>query len=251
MNDGVSHIMCILHVVYNLEAQVQTISRSPTLSEQVYAYIRDHIINGEFEPGKQVSEVDLTQVLNVSRTPVSIALAILVERGLLKQRSGKLFVPELSLKDVVDLYVCRLAFDATATRLAAEQITKVELGQLAKQLKVWDTPAKEDDLYALWVADLSFHETIYQVSGNQHLVRFAQIASELAAIYRRSTIRRITSGDKKRSKEDVRLEHQVIYDALAAHDADAAEAAAKTHIEKVIEHLSQMEIVELGVVADA
>lgn len=230
---------------------MQAVSRNPTLSEQVYAYIRERIISGELEPGTQVSEVDLAQRLNVSRTPVSIALAILVERGLLSQKSGRLLVPELTLKDVIDLYVCRLAFDATATRLAAEHISKTDLKRLAKQLKVWETPTKENDLYALWVADLSFHETIYQVSGNQHLVRFAQIASELAAIYRRSTIRKISSGDKQRSKEDVRLEHQVIYDALAAHDSKAAEMAAKTHIEKVIEHLSQMEIVELGVVENA
>ena len=223
---------------------MQTISRSPALSEQVYDYIRERIVSGEFGPGQQVSEGDLAQALGVSRTPVSIALAILVERGLLVQKKGKLLVPNLALKDVIDLYVCRLAFDATATRLAAETITKGDLKQLAKQLKVWDKPAKEDDLYALWVADLSFHETIYQVSGNKHLIRFAQIASELAAIYRRSTIRRISSGDKQRSKEDVRNEHQLIYDALAAHDPAAAEAAAKMHIQKVIDHLAQMEVID-------
>lgn len=229
---------------------MQTISRSPALSEQVYDHIRERIISGELGPGTQVSEVDLAQALGVSRTPVSIALAILVERGLLEQSKGKLLVPELTLKDVVDLYICRLAFDATATRLAAETISKRDLKGLAQQLKVWDKPAQEDDLYALWVADLSFHETIYQVSDNKHLIRFAQIASELAAIYRHSTIRRITSGDKQRSKEDVRQEHQVIYEALIARDPDAAEAAAKTHIEKVIEHISQMEVVDLGVVKD-
>ena len=224
---------------------MQTVSRSPTLGEQVYSYIKERIIGGDYEPGKQVSEVELAQELNVSRTPVSIALTSLVERGLLVQKSGKLFVPELTLKDIIDLYVCRLAFDATATRLAAERITKKDLNQLAKQLRVWDKPAKEDDLYALWVADLSFHETIYQVSDNKHLIRFAQIASELAAIYRRSTIRRITAGDKQRSKEDVRDEHQRIYDALAARDPVAAEVAAKDHIQKVIDHLEQMEIIDL------
>jgi DNA-binding GntR family transcriptional regulator len=225
---------------------VQALSRSPTLSEQVYTYIRDRIIRGDYLPGQPLLEVELAQELNVSRTPVSIALTMLIERGLLEQNAGKLSVPKLTLKDVIDLYVCRLAFDATATRLAATLISKKELNELSKQLKVWGKSSKEDDLYALWVADLSFHETIYQVSNNRHLIRFAHIAAELAAVYRRNTIRQLGKGDKQRSKDDVRLEHQKIYEALVAHDTDAAETAAKTHIQNVIDHLSTMEVIDLG-----
>ncbi len=229
---------------------MQTISRSPTLSEQVYKFIRERIIQGEYLPGKQIFEVELAQELKVSRTPVSIALSVLVERGLLVQQAGKISVPQLSLKDVLDLYVCRLAFDATATRLAAELITKKELEQLAKQLKVWESPTKDDDLYALWVADLSFHETIYQVSNNKHIIRFAQIATEQVSVYRRNTIRRLSEERKQRSKEDVRKEHQMIYEALAARDAEAAEAAAKLHIQNVIDHLTQLEIIDMGLLND-
>jgi DNA-binding GntR family transcriptional regulator len=227
---------------------MQAISRSPSLSGQVYSYIRDRIISGAYLPGQPLLEVELAQELNVSRTPVSIALTTLVERGLLEQSAGKLSVPKLTLKDVIDLYVCRLAFDAVATHLAATLISKKELSHLSKHLKVWEKSTEEDDLYALWVADLSFHETIYQVSNNRHLIRFAQIAAELAAVYRRNTIRHLSKGDRQRSKEDVRREHQQIYEALAAHDADAAEAAAKTHILNVIDHLSQMEVIDVGFV---
>jgi DNA-binding GntR family transcriptional regulator len=225
---------------------VEIISRNPNLSEQVYSYLKDRIIRGDYPPGKHVSEIELAQELKVSRTPVSIALTILTERGLLEHEAGKLSVPKLTLKDVIDLYCCRLAFDALATRLAATLISKKDLNQLAKHLKVWEKPAKEDDLYALWVADLSFHETIYKVSNNRHLIRFAQIAAEQAAVYRRNTIRRLSQENKQRSKEDVRLEHQHIFEALAAHDPDAAEVAAKTHIQNVIDHLNTMEVIDLG-----
>ena len=227
---------------------MQAISRGPTLSEQVYTLIRDRIVSGYYVPGETLSESDLAHELNVSRTPVSIALSILVERGLLGQTAGKHAIPSLTLKDIIDLYICRLAFDAKATRLAAHLIRKEELKQLEKQLQVWEYPSKEDDLHALWVADLGFHETIYQVSKNRHLIRFSQIASELAAVYRRNTIRRL--GKKgTRTKEDVRLEHLGIFEALAAHDAELAEAAAKRHIENVIEHLKTLDVVDLGFLA--
>ena len=227
---------------------MQAITRGPTLSEQVYTLIRDRIVSGHFLPGESLSESELAQELKVSRTPVSNALGILVERGLLEQAAGRYAIPNLTLKDIVDLYVCRLAFDATATRLAAQQIRKAELKQLEQQLKVWENPPEEDHLHALWVADLSFHETIYKVSKNRHLIRFAQIASELAAVYRRNTIRRLgQKGD--RSKEDVRLEHLEIFEALAAYDAEMAEAAAQRHIENVIRHLKTLEVVDLGFLA--
>jgi DNA-binding GntR family transcriptional regulator len=229
---------------------MEVISRSPSLSEQVYAYIREHIIKGDYPPGKHLSEVELAQELKVSRTPVSIALTILLERGLLEQVGPKLCVPRLTLKDVIDLYVCRLAFDATATRIAAALISKKELNQLSKHLKVWEKPSKEDDLYALWVADLSFHETIYQVSNNRHLIRFAQISAELAAVYRRNTIRYLSEDNQQRSKEDVRLEHQRIFEALLAHDEDAAEGTAKTHIQNVIQHLRTLQVIDTGFLED-
>jgi DNA-binding GntR family transcriptional regulator len=225
---------------------VEVIHRSPTLSEQVYKRIRECIIRGDYLPGSYLSEAELSKELAVSRTPISIALTMLVERGLLEQKGGRYTVPTLSLKDVIDLYVCRLASDGTATRLAATLIDKKGLAQLAKQLKIWEKPPKEDDLYALWVADLSFHETIYRVSNNRHLIRFAQIAAELAAVYRRNTIRQLSEGNAQRSREDVRLEHQQIYEALAAHNPDAAEAAAKTHIQNVIDHLSTVEVIDMG-----
>ncbi len=229
---------------------MEVISRSPSLSDQVYAYIRENIIQGHYRPGKQLSEVELAHELKVSRTPVSIALTTLLERGLLEQSGNKLSVPRLTLKDVIDLYVCRLAFDATATRIAAKSISKKDLAQLAKHLKVWEKSSKEDDLYALWVADLSFHEIIYQISNNRHLIRFAQISAELAAVYRRNTIRRLSEDNQQRSKEDVRLEHQRIFEALLMHDEDAAERAAKTHIQNVIQHLSTLQVIDNGFLDD-
>lgn len=219
------------------------ISRGPTLSEQVYDYVREQIISGVYLPGQIISESELAQTLEVSRTPVSIALTILLERGLLEQKNSKFAVPVLTIKDVVDLYTCRLAFDGLATRLAAETISDEELKRLERHLEVWENPPEEDDLHALWVADLGFHEIIYEVSNNRHLIRFAQIAAELAAVYRRNTIRRLETVDT-RSREDVRLEHQRIFEALASHNPKRAESAARKHIKKVIKQLKQMEVVD-------
>lgn len=217
--------------------------RGPTLGEQVYDFIRDKIVNGDFAPGQAIVESELASDLNVSRTPVSNAVIMLKERGLLEDCGGKACVPRLTLKDVSDLYRCRLVLDGLASRLAASVIEDADLEELAAHVKVWEDPAQHDNR-ALWVADLSFHEIIYRVADNRHLVRFAHITTELAAVYRRSTIRRMDRAEEGgRTPETVWLEHEAILQALQNRDPEAAENAAVEHIRNVIEHLADVEVV--------
>ncbi len=215
------------------------ISRGKALREQVYENIRDRIINGELHPGDGLVEVELAAQLNVSRTPVSNALVMLRERGLIDDNNGRLEVSVLKLEDVVNLYWCRMGLDGVAAFLAAEKIEKPDLKKLETYLKAWETPIRESDSSALWVSDLQFHHHIYQVAGNRHLIRFSEIAAELAAVYRRNTIRRMSDPQSgtSRSRDDVRAEHHAIFDAIAAKNPQAAEQAARRHIQMVIKHL--------------
>lgn len=221
-----------------------SIRRGVTLSDQVYAFIRKNIVLGVYESGQILVESELASELQVSRTPVSNAVVMLKERGLLEDRAGKPEVPRLSLKDVTDLYRCRLALDALATRMAAETMTPKDLVRLARDLEDWHEPSTEGDRTALWVTDLGFHATIYRASGNRHLLRFAQITTELAAVYRHRTVRKLVAdgAGPLRNKDDIRQEHLQILDALREHDPVAAERAARRHIENVIEHLHRSEV---------
>jgi len=224
------------------------VERGPNLGEQVYAFVRGRIVAGHYRPGQVINESELAAQLQVSRTPVSNALIMLKERGLVEGRQGRLAVPVLSIDDVRDLYRCRVAFDGLATRLAAARVGDDDLAALANDLEVWAC-AERDDAQSLWVADLGFHERIYALSANAHLIRFAQIAADLVAVYRHNTIRRLGEAGRDqppRSQRDVHAEHQRIYAALAARDPAAAEQAAREHIERVIAHLDTLDVVDAG-----
>lgn len=214
------------------------IARGPTLGEQVYAYVRERILGGNYRPGQVIVESDLAQELNVSRTPVSNAIIMLKERGLIDDRYGKLTVLNLSIRDVIDLYQCRLAFDGLAARLAAERITDTELDALTAHLDIWSQIVEVPDTQALWVADLAFHECIYAASGNPHLQRFSEMATDLISTYRRVILDNLAHGpDQKRGPEDVRREHAALVNRLVARDAAGAESAARDHIGSVIAFL--------------
>lgn len=221
------------------------VSRGLALRDQVYNHIRDRIVSGELEPGHTLVEVEVAAELNVSRTPVSNALVMLRERGLLEDDGGKPRVPVLRLFDVIDLYWCRMGLDGIAARLAAEKIGAREAKVLEKYLRAWESPQREDDLSALWVSDLNFHQHIYKVAGNAHLSRFSEMTVELASVYRRNTIRRMTDPNSgtSRSRDDVRAEHQAIFEAIVHRQPDQAEEAARQHIRMVIKHLGQADMV--------
>lgn len=219
------------------------IEKGPTLGEQVFAHIREGIVHGRLRPGQMLVESELAHELQVSRTPVSNAVIMLKERGLVEERGGKFVVLNLSIRDVVDLYQCRLAFDGLAARLAAERITDAQLASLATGLDVWDQVIEAPDTNALWVADLSFHAAVYEASANPHLRRFSEIATDLLSTYRRVILESLSSHpDQKRSPEDVRREHERIFEALRARDPEEAEGAARAHIGSVIAFLERVRL---------
>jgi len=60
-----------------------------SLTEQVYALIKENILHLEFEPGKSLVETELAQLLGTSKTPVREALRRLEMEGLIKSRSWR------------------------------------------------------------------------------------------------------------------------------------------------------------------
>lgn len=221
---------------------VATISRGPSLGNQVYKYIREQIISNVYKPGQIIVESELANNLNVSRTPISNAVIMLKERGLVEEKNGKLAILDLSISDVIDLYQCRLAFDGLAARLAAKRINNDELHRLKVLLEIWEQPVDEFDSNSLWVADLSFHNLIYNVSNNRHLIRFSEIATDLLSTYRRVILSNLSKGNETlRTQANVRREHEHIFDALVTRDSTLAEESARNHIENVILYLEQMQ----------
>lgn len=216
------------------------IERGPNLGDQVYAYLRERIVSGRIAPGQWINESELAAELQVSRTPVSNAVIMLRERGLVTARFGRLLVPTLSHRDVIDLYRCRAAFDGLATRLAAGLVTDDDVAALARDLDGWEAAGAQDAQTRMWIVDLGFHQRIYSASRNRHLIHFAAVAADLLAIYRHGAIaaRNESAGSTSaRSRDDVALEHRAILAALERRDPEAAERSARAHVENVIDHL--------------
>lgn len=64
------------------------IDRSPSLTDQVKAHLKERIVDGEFDEGRIPPETELAEELGVSRTTVRDALTRLEQEGVIWRKQG-------------------------------------------------------------------------------------------------------------------------------------------------------------------
>ncbi|MEM9163777.1 MAG: GntR family transcriptional regulator [Cyanobacteria bacterium P01_F01_bin.4] len=205
------------------------IKRSKSLSEQVYTALRTGILTGELMPGNRLIETQLTEWLDVSRTPLREALRQLQKEGLVTaDPNGGLRVTTISATDAAELYDCRLALEQLSVAGACEQASDLQLKTLEQYVIQAEDRNLQDSqmqtLLQLLDLDYQFHHLIAESSGNRRLV------SLLAQLFDAMALLRIQTLQHNPSVLEIRLEHRQIYEAIAQREAAAATKAIRSHL---------------------
>jgi DNA-binding GntR family transcriptional regulator len=207
------------------------ITPAPVLVEQTYEKLMQAITQGLLLPGERIRQADLASQMGVSRQPVSHALQLLKQQGLVQDSGRKgLEVAPIEPDRIRDLYQVRAALDALAARLTAE---RVRCGRIEDKALLAIRQAAEagfaledrGDIAGLVAADIAFHKRIYIASGNPaildilnpqlpHMLRSMGVVLD-AAIFR----------------ERVWHEHAAIARLILAGETEAAAEAARLHAE--------------------
>lgn len=121
--------------------------------------IRNDIYNGKWEPGEQITELELVERFNVSRHSIREALVLLVNQGYLEKRVNKgVFIRTFSAKDIDDMFFARQLFEEVAIReLAKKRYVPDELKHAATALR----NRKKDDPWSIVItSDMKFHRVL-------------------------------------------------------------------------------------------
>jgi DNA-binding GntR family transcriptional regulator len=122
-------------------------------------------------PGAQLSEIELTEVLEVSRNTLREAFRLLTHEGLLVYKLHRgVFVPELGERDVVDLYRLRRVLEVDVVRGLPDRDPALPTSRLAPlfdEVEAGEAAALADQWQAVGTANMRFH---------QHLVGLADSA---------------------------------------------------------------------------
>jgi GntR family transcriptional regulator, vanillate catabolism transcriptional regulator len=139
--------------------------------------LRQLILDGELRAGDRLSEVRLAARLEVSRTPLRLALAQLEHEGLLEPVAGGGFVVRsFSQQQVADAIGLRGVLEGAAARLAAERNSGPRaLGELIACVAKLDRiagdehPATADDFELYVELNEAFHQQLFVLAGSDVL----------------------------------------------------------------------------------
>lgn len=197
--------------------------QSTSLTRLVAESIEDMILGGELVPGSKLNEMALAQRFGISRGPLREALRTLEESGLVRQEKNRgAHVRKIALTEAADLYDVRAGLDATAGQLLALRLTPEQLHTL-RQMTDAMREVKSADIDRFHELNLSFHDCIVAMTGNQVLVEQYRKLCKLLALFRRRNLL------APMAIPHFAEEHSVIVDRLAARDAAGAAQALFDH----------------------
>ncbi|HTN63537.1 MAG TPA: GntR family transcriptional regulator [Devosia sp.] len=206
----------------------QTTSRA----NAVYETLRGAIKDGRYAGGARLRERDIAAELGVSRTPVREALLRLVSRGLLDAAPGGLVVRDLSRRQILELYASREVLEGGVAGFAAQHASESEVANLRRLAAAF--AATGGSLAGVVRANRSFHTALYEAAHNSYLVQLIGDLNDSLALLRISTF------EIEGRFASAIVEHEAIVDAVARHDAAAADSSARLHIRKSTEARLQL-----------
>lgn len=213
-----------------------------SISERVAGRILDMIKSGNLKSDDRLpTEQQMCIAFGISRPPLREALKALTLMGVLKSRQGGRYtVSDLSPSrlvapfnailsiagyDVHEHFEARAVVELELVRFCCERAGAAERERIAKLAR--DGRAFFDDPVAFRLMDIELHQAIYNASGNAMLSAIAQGLYDVAL-----DIRRVASNVRAVIVTSVG-QHCEVADAIVAHDAEAAVAAYRRHIEHV------------------
>lgn len=159
--------------------QYLDLSQNRPLKISVYEALRKTIILGDIPAGKRINEKELSEELNISRTPIRFALQELVKEQLVSHlpRVG-IVVKGISIKDAYEIFDIRKALDTLATIKAMELMTENDFDQLQALLERGNHYNQSDQVDELLENFSDFNLFIYEKS---RMLRLKTIVTQLQA----------------------------------------------------------------------
>lgn len=213
--------------------------RSGSRGQYVYRTLLEAIRAGGLKPGQRIREEEIALQLDVSRTPVREAVQILQARGLVQFAPGRggLVVTELTKQQVMELYAMREVLEGAAARFAAQHAADDEIAALRA---VHQEFKAETDPGRLAAINRRFHRVIYEAARNRYVMEALTNLEDALSLLAGTTY-----SVRGRHTAGVR-EHRAILEAIAARNADAAEATSRAHIREA--QRSRLTLITQGLV---
>ena len=204
-------------------------------SDKIYEVLYENIINIKLEPGTLMSESEISQKFNVSRTPVREAFIRLSNIGLvdiIPQRGT--FVCKIDLKRVEEERFLREALEVAVIGEFVSKCSESNILELEGNIKKQELALKEQDFEGFIQLDDEFHYLFFKYSNKK---RCYEATKSFYGHYHRI---RYISTYMTGVTSNLINKHKDIVEAIKLKDVEKAQEKLRTHLRKLLIEESQL-----------
>lgn len=236
----------------NLEEELQRFIRNLKgldeyrLPQRAYHTIRLAIRDLILPPGKALLEREISEALQMSRTPIREALVRLEMEGVVQlvPRRGFIVGP-IEKKDLKEVYDIIKTLDGLAIEIATANVTDEELNSLEAIIIKQEVALKNENLKQWSFLDDLFHATIIEYANNKRLSAVIDSFADQSYRARLFTI-------KERPIPMISIiEHKAIVSCMRAKDGKAAGMLIQSHRQRaqkeILEVLDRINYAEISI----
>ena len=209
----------------------QNLQSDDSSVQQVLAFARAKIINGEYPPNTKLLPKILAEECGTSLIPVREAMRALESDGIVTFINNRgAWVSPISINDLNDLYSVRIPLEMNAVETAID-LTPEDIKKLREILDRSDEAMDSNNKAAVVKLNKDFHFAIYSHSKSPWRLRLIETLWSHAERYQRLSL--------NYRKDPADKEHHDIVDALAEHDNHGAAKAMGFHLKTTVELLNK------------
>src|SRR5690625_79016 len=198
--------------------------------QYVYDIVKEQIMTGDLAPGTKLSEKEISEKLDVSRTPVREAFLQLNQEDLLGifPQIGTI-VTKIDLKLVEEGRFVREHIEKAIVREAASNINEEDLIQIESNLTLQEFSLKKESYQRLFELDDQFHYLLYKSCQKERtwdMIKRMNVQFDRLRLFRLAV---------NHDWDIIVAQHREIFEAIQQRDPELAE-------EKTMHHLALVNI---------
>lgn len=212
-------------------------SKSPRYREAIYQAIKEAILAGRLMPNQPLIEEQLAASLDVSRTPVREALALLEHEEFIAPRNGRgLYVRAVTFVEFMEMFIANEAVEPYLARRAARQADAAQIKAIGAAVDAAQACADAGDMAGFLRNSRTFHRLVGEAADNRPLAEFVVRNEERTDMYLLNYEKVLSYPSMVASVQ----EHRAILEALAARDPEAAERLVIYHAQSLRTRLTEL-----------
>jgi DNA-binding GntR family transcriptional regulator len=185
------------------------------------------IIRGDLGPAEALNELQLSEALGISRTPLREALKLLAAEGLVELRLNRSArIAPLREREIAELFEAVGGIERIAAELAATRMTTADLKRLDSLQKRMERFHERGALRDYFEVNQQIHSFIVACARNPAIT-----ATHQWLLARVERARFFALSGRGRWDESV-AEHRAILNALEARDGEAAGQMLASHVQR-------------------